>query len=132
MKSGQKFEVFRFFVASIFFGSVTFIGCSHHDRNANYVDDQPGGQFGDVVSQRASFDLSCPRDQIAVQEIGGDSFGATGCGQKASYTCICMYHVWTTCTKPLCQMDSHSRAAPSATSAAPAPAITYSAPTPAQ
>ncbi len=112
--------------AFFFLGSIVVVGCGHSDRNANYVDDQPGGQFGDVVSQRASFDLSCPRDKIAVEEIGGDSFGATGCGQKASYTCICMYHVWSECTKPLCQMDAHSRPAPAATSTAPA--IEYSAP----
>jgi hypothetical protein len=113
--------------ALVFVCSVVAIGCHHHDdKNANYVDDQPGGQFGEVVAQRASFDLSCPRDKLSVQGIGGDSFGATGCGQKASYTCICMYHVWSECTKPLCQMDAHSRQAPATTSTAPA--VEYSTP----
>jgi hypothetical protein len=104
------------------------VGCSHHDRNANYIDDQPGGQFGEVVAQRASFDLSCSRDKIQIQSIGGDSFGAIGCGQKASYTCVCMWHSWSTCTKPLCELDGHSRPVPSPSGNAPA--IEYSSPAP--
>lgn len=131
MKSALNQGILRMLAASFIFAIIASIGCNHRDdRNANYVDDQPGGQFGEVVAQRASFDLSCPRDKLTVQGIGGDSFGATGCGQKASYTCICMYHVWSECTKPLCQLDGHSRPVPNATSNEPA--VTYSAATPAQ
>jgi len=40
-----------------------------------------------IVKQRASFDLTCPPDQVQVSEIGGTSYGAVGCGARASYTC---------------------------------------------
>jgi hypothetical protein len=115
--------------AFIFVCSVVAIGCHHHDdRNANYVDDQPGGQFGEVVAQRATFDLSCSRDQITVQPIGGDAFGVTGCNQKASYNCICMWHSWSTCTKPVCELNSHMGHAPATSPSTTAPAIEYSNP----
>ena len=103
------------------------VGCHHHDdANAHYVDDQPGGQFGEVAAQRATFDLSCPRERLTVQQIGGDSFGVTGCGQKASYTCVCMWHSWSECTKPLCQLDGAQRAPANAAAKSNEPAIQYS------
>lgn len=117
--------------SALFFGcSVVAIGCHHHDdKNANYIDDQPGGQFGEVVAQRAVFDLSCSRDKLTVQPIGGDAFGVTGCNQKASYNCICMWHSWSTCTKPVCELNSHSQA-PTSSPSNTAPAVEYSNPTP--
>jgi hypothetical protein len=48
-----------------------------------------------------------------VQNIGGDSFGATGCEKKASYSCACMFHVWFSCTQAVCTLDGAS--APPAT-----------------
>lgn len=129
--SRSDMRLARFGSALLFVCSVVAVGCHHHDdKNANYIDDQPGGQFGELVAQRASFDMSCSRDQITVQQIGGDSFGATGCGQKASYNCICMWHSWGTCTKPLCELDGHSRPAPSASPSTNAPAVEYSTPAP--
>ena len=40
------------------------------------------------VKERASFDFQCDKKDIAVQKIGVTSFGATGCGKKASYVGI--------------------------------------------
>ncbi len=36
------------------------------------------------VQQRAAFDLVCD-DAIRVQELGRDTYGAIGCGRRASY-----------------------------------------------
>jgi hypothetical protein len=62
--------------------------------------------FRSTVAKRASFDMSC--QQVAVENIGGDSFGATGCEKKASYSCMCMYHVWFSCTQAVCALDGTS------------------------
>ena len=43
-----------------------------------------------ALKQQASFDLSCPADDIDVQQLGGaGSWGAQGCGEKASYLVSC-------------------------------------------
>ena len=42
---------------------------------------------GGTVKDRAAFDLDCPKDKIEVTNIGGTSYGASGCGKKATYTC---------------------------------------------
>ncbi|MFO0759414.1 MAG: hypothetical protein U0359_23170 [Byssovorax sp.] len=40
----------------------------------------------EVVKDRASFDLSCPREQIVAQELGNHmTMGVSGCGKKATY-----------------------------------------------
>ena len=41
-----------------------------------------------VAQTRAANDLKCPEDQIAIANIGGSSFRATGCGQEATYNCV--------------------------------------------
>ena len=61
--------------------------------------------FPETVHKRAAFDLGCPAEQVQVLDIGGSSYGATGCGKKASYTCVCMWHVWSDCTKVACTLD---------------------------
>jgi len=35
--------------------------------------------------ERAAFELECPKDQLAVTELSGNTFGVTGCGKKAVY-----------------------------------------------
>jgi len=70
------------------------------------------GIFRSTVAQRASFDMSC--QQVAVQNIGGGSFGATGCEKKASYSCVCTYSFMLSCTQALCTLDGAS-ASPAAT-----------------
>jgi hypothetical protein len=41
-----------------------------------------------TAKTRAANDLKCPEEQIAVVNIGGSSYRATGCGQEATYNCI--------------------------------------------
>jgi hypothetical protein len=89
----------------LFFALVGAAGCS----NTSTV-------FPQVVKQRAAFDLSCDEGKISVQNLGGDTFGATGCAKKASYACICAYHVMGDCTKPVCTLDgAQTSPTPSAT-----------------
>jgi hypothetical protein len=38
---------------------------------------------------RASFDLDCPEDSITVTELGGDTYGASGCGRRGTYVWSC-------------------------------------------
>ncbi len=37
------------------------------------------------VGKQAAFDLDCPREQLTVTKIDRASFGASGCGKRASY-----------------------------------------------
>jgi hypothetical protein len=53
-----------------------------------------------AVLQRATFDLGCQRDQISVQRLGppgrAATYGALGCGKKASYVAAeCEVHPLT-------------------------------------
>jgi hypothetical protein len=41
-----------------------------------------------TVQTRASNDMKCPEERIAVANIGGTSYRATGCGQEATYNCM--------------------------------------------
>lgn len=41
-----------------------------------------------VVQTRASNEFSCPKDKVQLQELGGTSYKATGCGTTATYTCM--------------------------------------------
>ena len=70
--------------------------------------------FHQAVAQRAAFDLGCSSAQTDVQPIGGSSYGASGCGKKASYSCICAYSVMGSCTQPVCTLDGAGRANPQA------------------
>ncbi|NVB84865.1 MAG: hypothetical protein HOV81_41225 [Kofleriaceae bacterium] len=38
-----------------------------------------------TVRKRAAFDLACPYQQVVVQEIGRETYGARGCGKRATY-----------------------------------------------
>ena len=38
-----------------------------------------------TVKKQAAFDLQCPEAQIQVVGISSTSFGASGCGRRASY-----------------------------------------------
>lgn len=40
-----------------------------------------------VVRARAASDLACPGTSLDVQGVGGAEFAATGCGQRAFYSC---------------------------------------------
>ncbi len=45
------------------------------------------GSFGQIVKERAAFDLNCPAEQLKVTELPGKAYGAEGCNQRVSYTC---------------------------------------------
>ena len=55
---------------------------------------------------RATFDLDCPKDKIEVVSIGGTSYGAKGCGKKATYTCAAEGSFATKCVK---DSESHGK-----------------------
>lgn len=40
-----------------------------------------------TVRTRAANDFRCPEPQVAVVDIGGNAYRATGCGRQANYTC---------------------------------------------
>jgi len=44
--------------------------------------------FSDIVRERAAFDLQCPAPQVKVTELPGSAYGAEGCNQRVSYTCM--------------------------------------------
>jgi hypothetical protein len=37
----------------------------------------------------AAFDLNCPKEQVSIQVIEREIWGATGCGQRARYIRVC-------------------------------------------
>ena len=41
------------------------------------------------VKKRAAYDFKCPVEQITLDDLGGDTIGARGCGQQASYVEVC-------------------------------------------
>ena len=38
------------------------------------------------LRERATFELSCPNDQIVVAILSPEAYGVTGCAKKAVYT----------------------------------------------
>jgi hypothetical protein len=42
-----------------------------------------------IVRQRFSFDFNCPPPRIEVRDLGHDTMGVTGCGQRATYVSMC-------------------------------------------
>ena len=41
-----------------------------------------------AVSTRAANDFDCPKDQVEVEDIGGNAYKAEGCGQTGTYACV--------------------------------------------
>jgi hypothetical protein len=78
--------------------------CCSHNGPAQQQNQTPA-KFIETVTARAPFDLSCSREEIQVVKLGDSSIGAMGCGRQASYSCICTYHVWYTCTAATCTLD---------------------------
>ena len=65
-------------------------GC---DKLWRYVS-PPGGhtEGTDVkalITKQAAFDLSCGADRVKLSALNADTFGAEGCGKKASYILAC-------------------------------------------
>src|SRR5689334_13858957 len=87
-------------------------GCSH-DRPARREPEQPKpDKFVQTVQARAPFDLGCPPEQVQIVKLGESTIGATGCGQKVSYSCQCTYHLFFTCTSAICSQDASNLAQP--------------------
>jgi hypothetical protein len=70
----MRFTVSTFIALSLVSGALS-IGCGGAPPQA-------------VVATRASNELWCPKEQVSVQNIGGTSYKASGCGQTATYTCM--------------------------------------------
>jgi hypothetical protein len=47
-----------------------------------------GASGPQVVRTRAVNEFSCPAEKVTVEELGGTSYRAKGCGQTATYTCM--------------------------------------------
>lgn len=47
-----------------------------------------GGTRAELVN-RASFEMSCPREQLHVYVLGDDTRGVEGCGRRATYIRSC-------------------------------------------
>lgn len=60
--------------------------------------------FSTTVLQRAGFDLQC-NQRVGLVRMSENAIGAVGCGRRATYTCLCLWHVWTKCTKAACTVD---------------------------
>jgi len=86
-------------------------GCSH-DRPAQRERSPHQDKFVETVNARAPFDLGCPPAEVQVVKLGEAAVGATGCGRQTSYTCLCTYHVWFTCTSAACSLDGSNVAQP--------------------
>jgi hypothetical protein len=98
-------------------------GCHRHAHTDTPTEGKRDDKFIETIYARVGFDTGCPAGQVQVQQIGDQSYGVTGCGKRASYSCICMYHVWTSCTQAVCQLDAVNMSAttsPSSPSTQPA------------
>jgi hypothetical protein len=113
-------------VASLALLTALTSACHHGER----VREQREDPFQQAIFSRVQFDMGCPAGQFQIMDIGGSSYGVIGCGRRASYTCLCMYHVWTTCTQPLCQLNGAPIDDPSAVIAPPPPAYAPAPPPP--
>jgi hypothetical protein len=92
------------FATAVVLLAVAAASCSH-DRAARKERPPRQDKFVEAVSARAPFDLTCPAAQVEVVSLGSASIGAIGCGRRASYTCLCTYHVWFNCTQAQCALD---------------------------
>lgn len=41
-----------------------------------------------LVRPRAAYELNCPDDQLELRQVSGSTFAVTGCGARATYTCM--------------------------------------------
>jgi hypothetical protein len=48
-----------------------------------------GGCATTAVTRQAAFDLNCPASQVQVTHLNYATYGATGCGARASYLTRC-------------------------------------------
>ena len=48
-----------------------------------------GAASPEQLRTRAAFEMNCPATQLTLTELGGDTTGVTGCGQKQVYVQVC-------------------------------------------
>src|SRR5678815_4000242 len=75
-----------------------------------------GCTMAGTVHERATNEFSC--SNVDVEELGGQSFTATGCGRTATYTCV-RNTMWTVA----CVHDE-AMSSSTSTSSTPSPATT--------
>lgn len=66
-------------------------GCASSNMGANQAQ----------LMERASFDLDCPKKELALTDLGDSARGVRGCGKQASYIETCTGqrgYATTTCT----------------------------------
>jgi len=64
---------------------VNAVGCGGTDVQADIA----------AVKKRASFDMSCPENDISGRWLDDKTLGVTACGQRATYVKICHSNVNT-------------------------------------
>lgn len=48
-----------------------------------------GTDVREILARQAAFDLTCDVPGLTITELNADTFGASGCGRKASYLVVC-------------------------------------------
>jgi hypothetical protein len=52
----------------------------------------------ELLRKRASFDLECPDNDLAIQETGRNSAAVSGCGNRAAYVWDGVKNAWIAST----------------------------------
>jgi len=58
------------------------------------------------INERAAFNLACPRDEVALANLGDHRYLATGCGKAAHYRCACVGEETDSCLVSTCRAES--------------------------
>ena len=96
-------------------------GCARHRPAERQPREPRPDKFIETVRARAPFDLSCSGEQITIVQLGQTALGAEGCGRRTSYSCLCTFHVWFTCTQALCALDGAATTSPGPSPGSPPP-----------
>lgn len=78
----------------------------------------PGINMPRTLSKRASFDLSCPEEQLVGVGLSSNSHGVSGCGKKVTY--VCAKGAYGICDTWIMNSADSSASSPPASTADPA------------